>query len=120
MKSELNCKHADLILCLGTTLQILPVGGYPLLTKKNGGQIVIINLQETRIDNRADLVINSKLDFVFQMLFENFFIQEIPRMESLLNKSIRIYLKAERESENEKDQAKYLVYVSNVIVNSIC
>jgi thiamine pyrophosphate-dependent acetolactate synthase large subunit-like protein len=117
IKSELNCKQADLILCLGTTLQILPVGGYPLLAKKNNGKIVIVNLQETRIDNRADLIINSKLDLVFQMLMENFFAEEIPRIEGYLSKSIQINLRAEKESEDTKDQAKYLVNVSNVVVN---
>lgn len=71
-KSELNCKNADLCICLGTTLQILPVGGYPLLTKKNNGKVVIINLQETRIDSSADLIINNKLDMVFEILFEKF------------------------------------------------
>lgn len=42
------------------------------MTKKNGGKIVIINLQETRMDKNADLVINCKLDLVFQMLFEKY------------------------------------------------
>jgi len=48
----------------------MPVGGYPMLTKKNGGKLVIINLQETRLDYSADLVIREKLDFVFKTLFE--------------------------------------------------
>ena len=71
-KSEANCKKADLCLCLGTSLQIMPVGNYPLLTKKNNnGKIVIINLQPTRMDKNADLVINYKLDDVFKILFES-------------------------------------------------
>lgn len=49
----------------------MPVGGYPLLTKKNNGKIVIVNLQETRINSSADLIINNKLDVVFKLLFEN-------------------------------------------------
>lgn len=69
-KSELNCRNADLCICLGSTLQILPVGEYPLLTKKNNGKIVIVNLQETRINDHADLIINNKLDIVFQILLE--------------------------------------------------
>jgi mono-ADP-ribosyltransferase sirtuin 6 len=116
-KSELNCKSADLILCLGTTMQILPVGGYPLLTKKNNGKVVIVNLQETRIDSRADLIINSKLDLVFQLLIEGFYHAEIPRIDSFLNRKIGIDLRAERESETESEQAKYLINISNVSVN---
>ena len=72
-KSELVCAKADLCICLGSTLQIMPVGGYPLLTKKNNGKIVLINLQPTRIDANADLIIHNKLDLVFQILFENYF-----------------------------------------------
>ena len=81
-KSELNCKLADLCICLGTTLQIMPVGGYPLLTKKNNGKIVIVNLQETRINTSADLIISNKLDLVFRILFEKLQI----KMEDKLNK----------------------------------
>ena len=42
-------RRADLSLCLGTTLQIVPAGTLPLLAKKNpGGKMVICNLQPTR------------------------------------------------------------------------
>ena len=72
--SETWCKSgARLCLCLGTSLQIMPVGNYPLLTKKNGGKVVVVNLQKTRVDKHADLVINADLDTVFRMMFERFF-----------------------------------------------
>lgn len=60
----LCCRKADLCLCLGTSLQILPCGNMPLLTKKNGGQIVIINLQTTRLDKQCDLRIHAYVDHV--------------------------------------------------------
>lgn len=42
-------RKADLSLCLGTTLQIVPAGKLPLLAKKNsGGKLVLCNLQPTR------------------------------------------------------------------------
>ena len=41
-------RKADVSLCLGTTLQIVPAGKLPLLAKKNGGKLVICNLQPTR------------------------------------------------------------------------
>lgn len=39
---------ADLNICLGTTLQIVPSGNLPLLSKKYGGLLAIVNLQPTK------------------------------------------------------------------------
>ena len=43
-----SCRRADLSLCLGTSLQIVPSGNLPVLTKKNGGKLAIVNLQPTK------------------------------------------------------------------------
>lgn len=113
-KSELNCKSADLCLCLGSTLQILPVGGYPLLTKKNGGKIVVINLQETRVNKHADLIINHKLDEVFKNLIENYFQELIPAESIGLDRKIQIKLMCEKDVDpSEKnlilDSSSYVI-----------
>ena len=44
----LSFRHADLAVCLGTSLQIQPSGNLPLFTVKNGGKLVVVNLQKTR------------------------------------------------------------------------
>ena len=59
---------ADVCLCLGTSLQILPCGKMPLLTKKRGGKIVIVNLQTTKQDKQAYLKINAYVDTVMLKL----------------------------------------------------
>ncbi|GAB1605076.1 NAD-dependent protein deacetylase sirtuin-6-like [Argonauta hians] len=64
--SNREAKLADLSVCLGTSLQIKPSGHIPVLTKKNGGKLVIVNLQPTPLDRFCDLRINAYVDRVMQ------------------------------------------------------
>ncbi|KHN79453.1 NAD-dependent protein deacetylase sirtuin-6 [Toxocara canis] len=63
-------KAADLSICLGTTLQLVPSGELPLLARKNGGKMVTINLQRTKHHSMTDLVINGRVDDVMRMLLD--------------------------------------------------
>ena len=63
-----NYRKGDVCLCLGTSLQIVPCGKMPLLTKKNGGKIVIVNLQPTKQDKHAFLKIHTYVDTVMTQL----------------------------------------------------
>lgn len=40
-----HCRMADVVLCLGTSLQITPACNLPLKSLRGGGKIVIVNLQ---------------------------------------------------------------------------
>ncbi|XP_064485813.1 NAD-dependent protein deacetylase Sirt6-like [Ornithodoros turicata] len=68
--ADLHCRAADLIICLGSTLQIVPCGSLPLLAKKTGGRIVICNLQPTKIDKSANLILRHYVDGVMKKLME--------------------------------------------------
>ena len=61
-------RKADLSLCLGTSLQIVPSGNLPLAAKRNNGKLVIVNLQPTKHDKKADLIINTYVDDVMTHL----------------------------------------------------
>ncbi|XP_048554448.1 NAD-dependent protein deacetylase SRT1 isoform X2 [Triticum urartu] len=62
--AEEQCRTADLVLCLGTSLQITPACNMPLLSIKNGGKVAIVNLQATPKDKKASLVIHGFVDKV--------------------------------------------------------
>lgn len=46
--AQRHSREADLSLCLGSTMQIIPSGNLPLGAKKNKGRFVICNLQPTK------------------------------------------------------------------------
>jgi len=71
MRAEEECRKSDLSLALGTSLQILPSGKLPLLSlRKKSGQFVVVNLQKTKYDHKATLVIHGYVDDVMQRVME--------------------------------------------------
>lgn len=62
--AENHCKIADVVLCLGTSLQITPACNLPLKSIRGGGKVVIVNLQQTPKDGKASLVIHGQVDKV--------------------------------------------------------
>ena len=47
------CARADLLLCIGSSLEVYPVAGLPDLTLANGGRIAIITKSSTSYDSQA-------------------------------------------------------------------
>jgi NAD-dependent protein deacetylase/lipoamidase len=52
---------ADLFIVLGSSLVVYPAAGFPVLAKRNGARLVIINREPTEQDELADLVINAEI-----------------------------------------------------------
>ena len=51
----------DLFLVLGSSLVVHPAAGFPLLAKRNGAKLVIVNREPTEMDVYADLVLNDEI-----------------------------------------------------------
>jgi NAD-dependent deacetylase len=51
-------QECDLMLAIGSSLVVWPAAGFPILAKRNGAKLVIINREPTEQDEFADLVIN--------------------------------------------------------------
>ena len=52
---------ADLFIVLGSSLVVYPAAGFPVMAKRNGSRLVIVNLEPTDQDELADLVINAEI-----------------------------------------------------------
>ncbi|MPZ57994.1 MAG: NAD-dependent deacetylase [Rhizobiales bacterium] len=51
----------DLFLAIGSSLVVWPAAGFPLMAKRNGAALVIINRESTELDQIADLVIREDI-----------------------------------------------------------
>jgi NAD-dependent deacetylase len=53
--------QADLFIVLGSSLVVYPAAGFPILAKRNGARLIIVNREPTEQDELADLVINAEI-----------------------------------------------------------
>jgi NAD-dependent deacetylase len=52
---------ADLFIAIGSSLVVYPAAGFPLLAKRRGARLVILNRDPTDMDDIADLVLNREI-----------------------------------------------------------
>ena len=57
-RAEELSRSCDLFLAIGSSLVVWPAAGYPLMAKRNGAALVIINRDPTEFDEIADLVVH--------------------------------------------------------------
>ena len=53
--------RADLCIAIGSSLVVWPAAGFPVLAKRNGARLVIINRDETEFDDIADIVVRQDI-----------------------------------------------------------
>ena len=64
-KATLDC---DLFIAIGSSLQVYPAAGFPVLARHNGARLVILNREPTELDEAASLVINEEITPTLQSL----------------------------------------------------
>ncbi len=56
----------DLFIAMGSSLVVFPAAGFPILAKRNGARLVIVNREPTDIDDMADLVLHDEIGDVME------------------------------------------------------
>ncbi len=69
-RAHQQARLCDLMLVIGSSLEVAPAGDMPLLAHQTGARVVIINLQATHLDHIADLVIRADVLDVLPTLAE--------------------------------------------------
>jgi NAD-dependent deacetylase len=63
-RAEEMTMACDLFLAIGSSLVVWPAAGFPLMAKRNGARLVILNREATELDDIADLVIRGDIGTV--------------------------------------------------------
>ena len=58
--------RCNLLLAIGSSLVVWPAAGFPLLAKRSGAKLVIINREPTEFDDVADLVVRQDIGTVLE------------------------------------------------------
>jgi len=59
LRAEAATLACDLMLVMGSSLAVYPAAGFPLMAKRRGARLAILNRDETPQDRFADLVVNA-------------------------------------------------------------
>jgi NAD-dependent deacetylase len=63
-RAEELTASCDLFIAIGSSLVVWPAAGFPLLAKRNGAALVIVNREPTDLDELADLVVRHDIGAV--------------------------------------------------------
>jgi NAD-dependent deacetylase len=60
-RAQEEAMQCDLFLAIGSSLVVYPAASFPIVAKRNGSRLVIINRDPTDLDHLADLVLNMEI-----------------------------------------------------------
>ena len=61
LRAEAATLECDLFIAIGSSLRVFPAAGFPVVAKRNGAQLVILNREATDLDEHADLIIHDEI-----------------------------------------------------------
>ena len=60
-RAEEATMSCDLFMALGSSLVVYPAAGFPVMAKRNGAKLVIVNNESTDLDSLCDLVLHRQI-----------------------------------------------------------
>jgi NAD-dependent deacetylase len=66
-QAQAAAQASDLFLAIGSSLQVYPAAGIPLLARQSGARLVIVNREATGYDDLAELVIHDDIGDTLDM-----------------------------------------------------
>jgi mono-ADP-ribosyltransferase sirtuin 6 len=94
-----NAWKSDVSIVMGTTMRVHPAASLPEKALRNGGSLVIVNLQYTPYDNEATVKIHAKTDNFMELLMKELGIEEFDRTFDILQ-----HLNDEDNEEGNNDE----------------
>jgi len=64
------CKTCDLMLVVGSSLEVLPVAGLPMRALENGARLILINYSPTYLDVRADVIFHDDSSSILPLIVD--------------------------------------------------
>jgi len=60
-RAQMLSVSCNLFIAIGSSLVVWPAAGFPLMAKRSGARLVILNREPTEFDDMADLVIRQDI-----------------------------------------------------------
>lgn len=67
-QADIETRRSHLFIVIGSSLEVSPANFFPLEAKEVGARLVLINLEPTEMDERADLLIRDKAGHVLEKI----------------------------------------------------
>ncbi|RLF19805.1 MAG: NAD-dependent protein deacylase [Thermoprotei archaeon] len=69
-RSYIEAETCDFMMAIGTSLQVYPAAYLPVLAKRRGAKLAIINMEPTPLDDIADVVVHGKVGDVLESVLK--------------------------------------------------
>lgn len=69
-EADLESKQCDVMLIIGSSLEVAPASDLPLIAKKNGASLIIVNKSSTLVDAQSTVVLRDDVATVLPLVVE--------------------------------------------------